>query len=145
MASGSAVYENEVGSGRQVILETHNTLDLSTDELAPLAAQFQELMALNGLGDVPVTVKGDDPLGAGNHWFDVLHIILPNTEVIKDDVFKGMIALAVAYMKTRFKRKDEETRPRQIKVRMFNGRKVLEVTINGPDDDPEYGTPSDDG
>jgi hypothetical protein len=144
MASGSAVHENEVGSGRQLVLETRNTLDLSVDELAQLAAQLQELMAANGLSDVLVTVKGDEPFGAGNDWFDVLHIILPHAEVMKDDVFAGMVALVVAYMRTRFKRKHESTRPRQIKVRTSDGRKVLEVTIDSPDADPEFSTPSDD-
>ena len=144
VASDPTVHQSETASDRQLVLETRNTLDLSMDELLQLAAQLQEFIASNGISDLLVTVRGDEPLGAGNHWFDVLHIILPRAEVMKEDTFEGMIALAVAYMRSRFKRKHEGTRPRQVKVRTSNGQEVLEVTINSPDADPEFSAPVDD-
>ncbi len=143
MKSGLAVDESGSLAERQLVLETPNPLDMSLDELAGLAKQIQEFLAANGLNDVSVTVRGEEPEGAGNYLLDILNIILPSAEAMKEDVFKGMVALTVAYMRTRFKKKYEGMRTRQIRFRLPNGVTVFEVTINSFDADPKFSTPEE--
>lgn len=143
MAIDPAATGNAVPPGGQFILETRNTLDMPVEDLAQLGSQIKEVMAANDLDSIAVAVKGNEPFGgAANPWIDILHVILPNAEAIKEDVFNGVIALCVAYMRTRFKRKHESTRPRQIRVRTPDGHPVLEISIDGPDDEAKFSTPN---
>lgn len=120
----------------RLVLESPNPLDLSTDDLADLAAQLTDLSGL------PVTVQGDEPLGAGNDWVDVLNIILPNAEYIKDTIFTAVLTSAAAFMRKRFQRKHESTRPRRIDLWAPDGQLMGTVLLTTADADPEWSEPS---
>src|SRR5690348_15799663 len=109
-------------SANPLILETPNPLDLSLDDLRDLSAEIANTLVEHGAGGIPVSVSGDEPLGAGNEFTEILNIILPNAEFIKETAFAAVIASATTFMRARFKRKHEGTRPRQINVHTPEGK-----------------------
>jgi hypothetical protein len=116
MASGSAPPGDAVWSERTLVLETPNPLDLSVVELEELAAELEGVMAANGLSGVPVRVRGNEPLGAGNQLIDYVFVFLPNAEFLKETAFNALIGTVIFFMRKRFKKKYESRRPRQIEV-----------------------------
>jgi hypothetical protein len=125
-------------SAGHLVLETLNPLDLSTDDLADLAAQLTDLMSASGPSELPVTVRGDEPLGAGNDWIDVLNIILPNAEFIKETIYTAVLTSAVTFMRKRFRRKHESTRPRKINIWRPDGQLVGTLILTDEDAEPQW-------
>lgn len=130
-------------STRHLVIETPNPLDLSIPELSELAAEITGLINAKRLSDVRVTVKGDDQFGAGNNWIDILQIILPSADFIKDTIYTAILSSATEFMRKRFKRKHEETRPRRIDVRAPDGRLLMTLTLATAEAQPEVSAPAE--
>jgi hypothetical protein len=143
MASDSAPAGIVAVSAGTLILETPNPLDLSIEDLEELAAHIQRVMAGDGLSSVPVKVRGNEPLGAGNQLIDYLHMFLPNAEFIKQTAFTTVIAAATIFMRGRFKRKHESRRQRQINIYGPDGELVRIIKLMSEDAEPESSGPGE--
>jgi hypothetical protein len=121
-----------------LILETPNPKDLSTADLAELATELTDLMAANGQAGTPVLFKGDEPLGAANSWVQFIDVILPSADFIKNTVYTALLASVTAFMRKRFRRKHESTRPRSVRVWAPDGRLLGTLTLSSADADPEW-------
>jgi hypothetical protein len=138
MASASAALGREASSMKALILQTSNPLDLSIEDLAELAERLERDMTTSGHGDVPVKVRGNEPLGAGNQFTDFLILILPNAEFIKETAFTAIIGSSIAFMRRRFKRKHESRRPREIQVYGPDEQLKVVIKLTSEDAEPEW-------
>lgn len=144
MIPGSAPLGDDAGSEVPLILETPNPLDLSVRDLEELAADLENVMAANGLSGVPVRVRGNEPLGAGNQLTDYLFMFLPNAEFIKETAFTAVIGAATVFMRKRFKRKHESRRPRQIDVYGPDGKLLTTFKLTSENAESEQSDPDED-
>jgi hypothetical protein len=135
---------DDVGSGRALVLETPNPLDLSVAELQELAADLKDVMAANGLRGVPVSARGNEPLGAGNQLIDYLFIFLPSPEFLKETAFNAVMGAVIYFMRKRFKKKHESRRPRQIEVYGPDGELLKTFKLLSEDAQPEESGPAGD-
>jgi hypothetical protein len=142
MASGLRSVREPMASAGQLVLGTRNPQDLSVDDLTELATQLTDFMAINGRPGVRVTVKGDELFGAGNHFIEILEIILPNAEFIKDTVYTALLTGPVtAFMRKRFMRKHGRTRPRHVRILGPDGRLLGTLVFATTDAEPEWSEP----
>ena len=120
-------------TNQRLILDTPNRHDLSLADLGALASDLEAVLAEHTRRDVDVVVSGEEPLGAGNNWIDQIFVVLPNAEFIKEAAFTGVVAAVTKFMRTRFKRPHEATRPRRISVQVPDGTVVVVVTLESED------------
>ena len=121
-----------------LVLETPNPLDLSIEDLTELAVQLEGVVASSGPSGVRVTVKGNEPLGAGNQLIDYLYVILPSIEFMKETAFVTVIASITTFMRRRFKRRHGGGRPRHIEIFGPDGRLVARVILEQEDAEPKW-------
>jgi hypothetical protein len=95
-------------------------------------------MAANGQTGTPVLFKGDEALGVANGWVQFIDVILPSADFVKNTVYTALLASVTAFMRKRFGRKHESTRPRSVRVWAPDGRLLGTLTLSSADADPEW-------
>jgi hypothetical protein len=138
MGSDFETLEKRPSSTESLVLQTPNPLDLSIDDLEGLAAQVASVLAQSGWQDMQVTVDAYEPLGAGNNLADILYIILPSAEFMKDTIFATVVASVTAFMQSRFKRKHESKRPRIVHFFDPDGSFLGSFVINEENSEIEW-------
>ncbi|MFC5008712.1 hypothetical protein ACFPIJ_64220 [Dactylosporangium cerinum] len=124
-----------------VTLESLNPLDMTLEELADLSATMQKTLIQASCSDVEIEVRGENPHGAGHGWIDALEVVLPSAEFMKEAVWGGLLAAATAFMRSRFKRKHESKRPRQIRFYDSEGNHLGSINIDSAESDDQWTDP----
>jgi len=119
-----------------VIIEPANALDSPADQLRDLLTDIESSAVNVGIQDLELVISNEPTEGVANDWFDTLHVYLPSIGAIKDTIWFVVIPNLVLYMRKRFRRPNEEKRPRRIAVYGLDGklRKYIEIADETADE-----------
>lgn len=109
------------------MFESRNARDLTQGELDDLAREIDSELLASGRQDVSTAAVAHDATGGGHSWTDVLHVFLPSADFLKDAVWTTVLARVEHFLRRRFHRPHEATRPRVLVVRESEGGEVLDV------------------
>jgi hypothetical protein len=118
-------------TSHQLLLETINPMDMTPDELFDLADRINGHEA-----DLSAVVGYEDQHGSGTTWNEVLHVWLPNADLIKTVAWTIVLTEIVDFLKKRFKRKGGANRPKRIIVHDPDGNVIEELLITEVDSEP---------
>jgi hypothetical protein len=124
-----------------LILESDNAKNLSADELRLLAGELADLLRNAGQEHLTVNSVAHEPKGAGNNFADVLFVFLPTADFVKDQVWGLVLPRVVSFMRKRFSRKHEATRPRVVILYGPDGQPLREIELKSADSEPVWREP----
>ncbi len=130
------------GPPSSIILESDNSKNLSADELGGLVGELEGVLRDAGQEHLTVAGVAHEPRGAGNNWVDVLAVFLPSAEFVKEQVFALLLPHVVTFMRKRFSRKHEATRPRIVILYGPDGQPLKEIELKTPDGEPSWREPT---
>jgi hypothetical protein len=142
MASGG---DNRSSVVDTVSLESVNSKDLSLADLRLLAQELERDVNRSRPRTVRVIVRGEKPVGAGNTWVDVLLLFLPSAEFIREEAFRILVTRILTFMRSRFRRPHERSRPRLVCIYGPDGSILKKVQIDSEDERERWDdAPADD-
>lgn len=109
----------------EIVLATPHSLDLELDELTTLAMTINQELA----GQLRARAAGRPHRGTATRFIDVIQLILPSADFVKDAAYTLLIERVIAFMRERFKRPHEERRPRHIEEYDTEGRLLRTFVI----------------
>lgn len=113
-------------------LRSVNEFDLSERDLTDLADSLRAVVGEGGVS-LDVSIEVQPALGSGNAFFDTLIVWLPTAELIREHVYGPVLEHLIDYMKTRFRRHNEQQRPREIILLYGPDNKVMKtIEIDAP-------------
>jgi hypothetical protein len=125
LASTSQV--SEPSCQASIVLESRNARDITQAELDDLAREIDSELVACGRRDVSAAAVAHDATGGGHSWTDVLYVFLPSADFLKDAVWTTVLERVERFLRRRFDRPHEASRPRVLVVRESEGGEVLEV------------------
>ena len=93
------------------ILETNNPLDVTPDDLEDLADLLEAAVSQSS-----IEISYQDQYGAGVTGHEILLIWIPHAESLRDNLYAALIVAAIAWLRSRFKRRHGESRAKVITV-----------------------------
>jgi len=124
---------------RQLIFEPQNSLEMSPDELAPLVDSIQLILnEESATNPFTVAVSFEEPLGAANNLWEILHVFLPSSNLVKDAIWTKIGDRITAFMRSRFRKPHEAERPRVTHIYGPRGEILKTVILRSADDDPDW-------
>jgi hypothetical protein len=121
-----------------LILEAHNPLELTREELDSLAAELQLILISNDIINIQVVVFEEPTEGVATDFWETLYLFLPDTEIIKSVVWTAILASAWKFMAARFSRPHESKRPRALEVLDPSGKSVDKSVLETRDSEIQH-------
>jgi hypothetical protein len=123
-----------------IILESPNVKDLPLAELNVLVEELQQVIQSAGRTDLVVVAVACEPMGVANHFADTLHCFLPSADFFKDQLYTLLTLRILSFMRKRFARPHEGSRPRAVILYDGHGnplRTIEQKTVLGEPIDAE--------
>jgi hypothetical protein len=104
----------EADPAAAIILESPNARDLTLADLNVLVEDLQQVIRSAGRTDLDVAAVACEPVGVANHFAETLHCFLPSADFLKDQLYTLLTLRILAFMRKRFARPHEGSRPRAV-------------------------------
>ena len=123
----------------QLIIEPQNSLEMSADELTSLVDSLQLLLSEeSAISPIAVTIAYEEPLGQANNLWEILHVFLPSSNLVKDAIWTKIGDCIAAFMRSRFRKPHEAERPRVTHIYGPHGEILKTVILRSADDNPDW-------